>query len=255
MGNKIKQSKLQKNKFDFTKRKKKMAEVKDTKAEIPVTEQPKQEKAEQPKQEKAEEPKQEKAEEPIKEKKEDADADSSDDEKEGEHHDHDHDHEPGKKSNRGEKKFKKAMSKLGMKQVSGINRVTIKRGKQVLLFIDSPEILKSQGAENCYVVFGEAKVNDFAQNLASTEAKQFQKAEQPEQQQQAQQPAQTETSQEKKPEQTQAQKPTVIDENKYPAETIQMVMDHCKCTKVDAIKALTESNGDQVNAILKLTGN
>lgn len=72
------------------------------------------------------------------------------------------------------------MTKLGMKPVTGINRVTLKRGKQVLLFIDSPEILKSPGAENCYVVFGEAKVNDFAQNLAQSEAKQFQKAEQPE---------------------------------------------------------------------------
>lgn len=63
----------------------------------------------------------------------------------GEHcdHDHDHDHEHDdsdsddekggdKKANRGEKKFKKAMSKLGMKQVEGINRVTIRKGKNVI---------------------------------------------------------------------------------------------------------------------------
>lgn len=57
-----------------------------------------------------------------------------------------------KKSNRGEKKFKKAMLKLGMKSISGINRVTIKRGKSVLLYIDEPEILKSPTADNSYIV-------------------------------------------------------------------------------------------------------
>lgn len=61
-------------------------------------------------------------------------------------HDHDHDdHEhksesssddedggDGKgKTNRGQKKFHKAMTKLGMKPVTGINRVTVKKGKSV----------------------------------------------------------------------------------------------------------------------------
>lgn len=57
-----------------------------------------------------------------------------------------------KKSNRGEKKFKKAMQKLGMKPITGINRVTIKKGKTVLLYIDDPEILKSPTADNSYIV-------------------------------------------------------------------------------------------------------
>jgi hypothetical protein len=68
-------------------------------------------------------------------------------EKKGEHHhhdhkncSHDHDHDSddehgegdGKgKSNRGQKKFHKAMTKLGMKPVTGINRVTVKKGKSV----------------------------------------------------------------------------------------------------------------------------
>ena len=43
------------------------------------------------------------------------------------------DQDPNKKSNRGEKKFKKAMGKMGLKPVSGINRVTIRRGKAVRL--------------------------------------------------------------------------------------------------------------------------
>jgi len=94
---------------------------------------------------------------------------SSSDEEGHDHHDHDghdhagHDHagKPGdKKANKGEKKLKKAMGKLGMKPVTGINRVSIKKAK-VLLYIEDPEILKSPGADNTYVVFGEVKLQDF----------------------------------------------------------------------------------------------
>lgn len=77
---------------------------------------------------------QEKAPEVVDKKVED---DSSSDEEHDHHdhdhhdHDHDHDHAHGKKANKGEKKFKKAMTKFGMKPVAGINRVTIKKSKAV----------------------------------------------------------------------------------------------------------------------------
>ena len=70
-------------------------------------------------------------------------------------HDHEgHEHTGDKKSSRGEKKFKKAMTKLGMKPVPGINRVTIKKAKSLLLYIDDPEILKNPGSDNSYIIFG-----------------------------------------------------------------------------------------------------
>lgn len=57
------------------------------------------------------------------------------------HHDHKHEGDdsdsddgnadPNKKSSRSEKKFKKAMVKLGLKPVVGINRVTVRKGKEV----------------------------------------------------------------------------------------------------------------------------
>ncbi len=90
--------------------------------------------------------------------KEEKEESSSDDEHEhcheGQDHDHDHDHKGDKKSSRGEKKFKKAMLKLGMKPVTGINRVTIRKAKSLLLYIDDPEILKNPGSENSYIIFG-----------------------------------------------------------------------------------------------------
>ena len=59
------------------------------------------------------------------------------------------------------------MTKLGMKPVTGINRVTIKRSNALLLYIDNPEILKSPGTDNSYIIFGEAKVHDTDSILAN----------------------------------------------------------------------------------------
>lgn len=54
-------------------------------------------------------------------------------------HDHNHDHHEvdqagisqSHKASKGEKKFKKAMAKMGMKPVEGITRVTLKTAKNV----------------------------------------------------------------------------------------------------------------------------
>lgn len=89
------------------------------------------------------------------------------------------DHDASGKSTRGEKKFKKAMLKMGLKPITGINRVTIRKAKNFLLYIDNPEVLVSPGNENSYVVFGEAKMQDFNQNLANAEAGKFKKADKP----------------------------------------------------------------------------
>ena len=50
------------------------------------------------------------------------------------------------------------MLKMGLKPIYGINRVTIRKAKNFLLYIDNPEVLVSPGNENSYVVFGEAKM-------------------------------------------------------------------------------------------------
>jgi len=65
------------------------------------------------------------------------------------------------------------MTKLGMKPVTGINRVTIRKGKSLLLHIDDPEILKSPGAENSYIIFGKFNINDMGSNRAANEARQY----------------------------------------------------------------------------------
>lgn len=45
--------------------------------------------------------------------------------------------------NRNEKKARKAISKLGLKHVEGITRVTLRRPKNILFVISQPDVYKS----------------------------------------------------------------------------------------------------------------
>merc|ERR1711937_688301 len=63
------------------------------------------------------------------------------------------------KQSRSEKKSRKAVQKLGMKQVPGIVRVTVKKSKNILFVISKPDVHKAPSSDT-YVVFGEAKIED-----------------------------------------------------------------------------------------------
>lgn len=51
------------------------------------------------------------------------------------------------------------MSKLGLRQVTGVTRVTIRKSKNILFVITKPDVYKSP-ASDTYIVFGEAKVRN-----------------------------------------------------------------------------------------------
>merc|ERR1719408_1162620 len=76
------------------------------------------------------------------------------------------------KQNRSEKKSRKAVSKLGMKPVPGIVRVTVKKSKNILFVISSPDVHKSPSSET-YIVFGEAKIEDLSAQAQASAAQQF----------------------------------------------------------------------------------
>jgi len=65
------------------------------------------------------------------------------------------------------------MQKLGMRPITGVLRVTVKKSKNVLFVITKPDVFKSPSSDT-YVVFGEAKSEDVgaAANQAAA-AKQF----------------------------------------------------------------------------------
>merc|ERR1712127_48150 len=69
--------------------------------------------------------------------------------------------EHSKAQSRAEKKARKAMSKLGLKPQAGINRVTMRKSKNIIFVIGKPDVYKSP-ASDTYIVFGEAKVEDLS---------------------------------------------------------------------------------------------
>ena len=161
--------------------------------------------------------------------------------------------EDKKNLNRGEKKCRKALLKLGMKQLTGITRVTLKKRDGLIFVINDPEVLKSGTNDNSYAVFGELKLEDPNSRLTSNEAKKF--SEGAAAQEGVTAAAATEVAaegkkeEEKKPEDDGAPLP----EEGLTANHIDMVMQHANCTRNAAIRALREANDDMVAAVMKLT--
>ncbi|CAN0557115.1 unnamed protein product, partial [Ectocarpus sp. 8 AP-2014] len=82
------------------------------------------------------------------------------------------------KQSRGEKKARKIMSKLGLKPVTGVSRVTIRKSKNILFVIQKPDVYKNP-ASDTYIVFGEAKIEDLSQQAQMEAAQKFKNAEVP----------------------------------------------------------------------------
>ncbi|XP_074600114.1 nascent polypeptide associated complex protein alpha subunit [Brevipalpus obovatus] len=76
------------------------------------------------------------------------------------------------KQSRSEKKARKVMSKLGLKQITGVNRVAIRKSKNILFVINKPDVFKSP-ASDTYIVFGEAKIEDLSQKAQMAAAEKF----------------------------------------------------------------------------------
>ncbi len=148
--------------------------------------------------------------------------------------------------NRGEKKCRKALLKLGMKQLTGITRVSLRKRDGLIFVINDPEVLKSGTNETSYAIFGELKLEDPNTRLAQNEAKNFAK--------EANAPSVAATATEAKEEDKKVEDDTVpLNEDGLTPNHIDMVMQHATCTRNAAIRALREANDDMVAAVMKLT--
>ncbi len=74
-------------------------------------------------------------------------------EKQGEGDEDDDDDKDDGKMNRAEKKARKAIIKLGLKPVPGVERVSIKKAKTPTISITRPDVYKTPGMDT-YVIFG-----------------------------------------------------------------------------------------------------
>jgi len=145
-----------------------------------------------------------------------------------------------KKLNRGEKKCRKALIKLGMKAVSGITRVTLKKRDGLIFYIEDPEILRSGTNENTYAIFGELKIDDPTKRLGQG-AQNFAP------------PKPAEGAKSEDTAATDVDDSVPLSEEGLTASNIDMVMSHGDCSRNKAIKALRETNDDVVNAIMAAT--
>ncbi|KAK1366382.1 NAC-A/B domain-containing protein [Heracleum sosnowskyi] len=176
--------------------------------------------------------------------------------KEDENHDSDSDSESddkedateggseSSKQSRSEKKSRKAMLKLGMKPVTGVSRVTIKRTKNILFFISKPDVFKSPNSET-YIIFGEAKIEDLSSQLQTQAAQQFKMPDMGSVTTKSDPPALSQVDEEEEEEE--------IDETDVNARDIELVMTQAGVSRNKAVKALKTNDGDIVSAIMELT--
>eukprot|EP00775_Hariotina_reticulata_P003418 gene3418-3691_t len=126
----------------------------------------------------------------------------------------------GGKQSRSEKKSRKAMQKLGMKPVPGVSRVTIKKSKNILFVINTPDVFKSP-ASDTYIIFGEAKIEDLQAAGRARPVSRFEDDDGEE-----------------------------VDETGVEAKDIELVMTQASVSRARAVKALKASSGDIVSAIM-----
>ncbi|KAF7658764.1 hypothetical protein LDENG_00008250 [Lucifuga dentata] len=149
------------------------------------------------------------------------------------------------KQSRSEKKARKAMSKLGLKPVHGVTRITIRKSKSILFVISRPDVFKSP-ASDIYIVFGEAKIEDLSQQAHKAAAEKFKVPVVSSPLAPPVPPSLTikEESEEEDEE---------VDEGGLEQRDIELVMAQANVSRVKAVRALKHNKNDIVNAIMELT--
>ncbi|KAK7582476.1 hypothetical protein V9T40_013921 [Parthenolecanium corni] len=154
------------------------------------------------------------------------------------------------KQSRGEKKARKIMSKLGLKQILGVNRVTIRKSKNLLFVINKPDVYKNP-ASDTYIIFGEAKIEDLSQQAQVAAAEKFKNTD----------PSiNTTVSADIKGSaavgasaKEESDDDEEVDDTGLEEKDIELVKTQAGVGRNRAIKALRNNNNDIVNAIMELT--
>lgn len=163
---------------------------------------------------------------------------------------------------RNEKKARKALTKLGLKPIPGITRVTLRRPKNILFVISNPEVYKSP-TSNTWIIFGEAKIEDLNSQAQQNAAAAMQAATEREQGQGAggmdaevreaitegkgKGPEESGGAEEEEEEEGEVDTEGIEDKD------IELVMAQASVSKRKAVKALKENDGDIVNSIMALS--
>ncbi|NWI18579.1 NACAD protein, partial [Crypturellus soui] len=145
------------------------------------------------------------------------------------------------KQSRSEKKARKAMSKLGLRQIHGVTRITIRKSKNILFVITKPDVFKSP-ASDIYIVFGEAKIEDLSQQVHKAAAEKFKVP-------MEHSPLITETAPSLAIKE-ESEEEEEVDETGLEVRDIELVMAQANVSRPKAVRALRHNNNDIVNAIM-----
>ena len=146
-----------------------------------------------------------------------------------------------KPSGKAEKKVRKALSKLGMTKIEGVNRVTMKQKDSYILYVKEPEVFCSSQNPNSYIVFGELTFEDSERKLAQETIAELKKEGEK---------LKTVTEKKEEPNGEVVQEGEELSEEGLEKDAIETVMNEGKCSRQAAIKALRAHNGDPVEALL-----
>ncbi|XP_036012341.1 NAC-alpha domain-containing protein 1 isoform X1 [Mus musculus] len=152
------------------------------------------------------------------------------------------------KQSRSEKKARKAMSKLGLRQIQGVTRITIQKSKNILFVIAKPDVFKSP-ASDTYVVFGEAKIEDLSQQVHKAAAEKFKVPSEPS----ALVPELSPGPRVRPECEEQEEEDEEVEEAGLEPRDIELVMAQANVTRAKAVRALKDNHSDIVNAIMELT--
>jgi nascent polypeptide-associated complex subunit alpha len=139
-----------------------------------------------------------------------------------------------------------------LKVVPGVERVTLKKSKNIMFVISKPDVYKSPS--NSYVIFGEAKIEDLKAKEAMLAAEQAAAG-------------RRNVDNNIRPQPTASSIPSSsglqtggtvsfeesVDETGVDPKDIDLVVSQAGCTRAAAVKALKNNDNDIVNAIMELT--
>ncbi|KAK2095964.1 hypothetical protein P7K49_024998, partial [Saguinus oedipus] len=138
------------------------------------------------------------------------------------------------------------MSKLGLRQIQGVTRITIQKSKNILFVIAKPDVFKSP-ASDTYVVFGEAKIEDLSQQVHKAAAEKFKVPSEPSAlvPESAPRPRVRLECKEEEDEEEEE-----VDEAGLELRDIELVMAQANVSRAKAVRALRDNHSDIVNAIM-----
>jgi len=160
--------------------------------------------------------------------------------------------EKAQKLNKNEKKARKAIAKLGLKPFPGINRVTMRKGQDILFIISEPEIFKTNS--DTYVIFGDAKIENLSNNQLASKVKEVVESDEVQHEAKEEKAAAPAVAAPEAPK-VKVDEEAPGDETGLKAEDIELLMTQAGVSRARAVRELKATNGDLVTAIMNATEN